>query len=95
MASCTHLEEINLKIKPSAAGCEDCLQIGDSWIHLRTCLICGHVGCCDSSRNKHASQHYRDTGHAIVQSFEPGETWIWCYLDEVAFDAPAKIWEQA
>ena len=95
MASCTHLEKINMEVKPSAAGCEDCLKTGGSWVHLRTCLICGHVGCCDSSQNKHASQHYRDTGHAIVQSFEPDESWIYCFVDEVAFETPGKIWEQA
>jgi hypothetical protein len=68
---------------PSAQGCEDCLRIGASWVHLRLCLTCGHVGCCDSSPNRHASAHQRLTGHPIVRSFEPGEDWAWCYVDAV------------
>jgi uncharacterized UBP type Zn finger protein len=94
MTECTHLEKINPSIMPSADGCEECLQMGDGWVHLRMCLICGHVGCCDNSKNKHATQHYHSTGHALIQSYEPGETWIWCYVDDVAMDAPKKIWEQ-
>ncbi len=69
-------------VKPSARGCEDCLKIGGRWVHLRLCLTCGHVGCCDSSPNKHASAHFRASTHPIVQSFEPGEDWRWCYVDE-------------
>jgi uncharacterized UBP type Zn finger protein len=79
---CSHLDLIR-EVTPSASGCEDCLKIGDTWVHLRMCLICGHVGCCDQSKNKHATQHYHTTGHPIVQSFEPGEDWRWCYVDEV------------
>ena len=79
---CTHLDLINA-VTPSAQGCEDCLKIGDVWFHLRICLICGYVGCCDNSKNKHATQHYRSTGHPIIQSFQPGEDWRWCYVDEV------------
>lgn len=79
---CTHLDLINA-VTPSAQGCEDCLKIGDGWVHLRICLVCGHVGCCDNSKNKHATQHYRTTGHPIIQSFQPGEDWRWCYVDEV------------
>jgi uncharacterized UBP type Zn finger protein len=66
--------------------CEDCIKTGDSWVHLRICLTCGHVGCCDSSRNKHATKHFRATRHPIVRSMEPGEDWGWCYADEVMFD---------
>lgn len=62
--------------------CEDCIKTGDSWVHLRVCLACGHVGCCDSSKNKHATKHFHATGHPIVQSIEPGEDWRWCYVDE-------------
>ncbi|MEP6993055.1 MAG: UBP-type zinc finger domain-containing protein [Acidobacteriota bacterium] len=80
--SCAHLNAIH-EVKPSAAGCEDCLKIGDRWVHLRLCLTCGHVGCCDSSKNKHASAHFRATKHPIIQSFQPGEDWRWCYIDEV------------
>ncbi len=76
-----HLNSIR-PVKPSARGCEDCLKIGGRWVHLRLCLTCGHVGCCDSSPHRHASAHFRATTHPIVQSFEPGEDWRWCYVDE-------------
>ena len=79
---CTHLDQIR-DVTPDAEGCEECLQMGDTWVHLRECLICGHVGCCDSSKNKHASKHFHATRHPLVQSFESGEDWIWCYVDEV------------
>jgi uncharacterized UBP type Zn finger protein len=80
---CTHTEWIH-DVTPSAEGCEDCLRIGGFWVHLRMCMTCGHVGCCDSSPNKHASLHARGSGHPIVRSIEPGENWLWCYIDEVA-----------
>jgi uncharacterized UBP type Zn finger protein len=84
VAECTHLDQIVENVQPSTLkGCEDCLKIGDTWVHLRECLICGHVGCCDSSRNKHATAHYKETGHPIIKSFQPGEEWRWCYVDEV------------
>ena len=73
---CTHLDQIE-DVEPSAEGCEECLQMGDTWVHLRECLSCGHVGCCDSSPNRHATEH------PIVKSFEPGEDWRYCYVDEV------------
>jgi hypothetical protein len=82
---CSHLDLIN-DVTPSSAGCEDCLRIGSWWVHLRLCLTCGHSGCCDSSPNKHASKHARAAGHPLVQSREPGETWIWCFVDEVGFE---------
>jgi len=69
-------------VTPSATGCEDCLRIGSSWVQLRLCLTCGHVGCCDSSPNRHATKHFQSTGHPIIQSYEPGEKWRWCYIDE-------------
>lgn len=69
-------------VRPSADGCEECLQTGSAWVHLRLCLTCGHVGCCDSSPNRHARRHFHRTTHPIVQSFEPGEDWRWCYVDE-------------
>ncbi len=74
-------------------GCVDCLAIGGSWIHLRRCLICGHIGCCDSSPNHHATAHFHATNHPLIQSFEPGEEWIWCFVDEEGFemaDLPAS-----
>jgi uncharacterized UBP type Zn finger protein len=79
---CTHLDQIN-DVEPSAYGCEECLQMGDTWIHLRECLICGHVGCCDSSPNRHATEHFHATEHPIIKSFESGEDWRWCFVDEV------------
>ena len=81
MERCTHTDQIR-DIQPSAQDCEECLEIGDTWVHLRECLVCGHVGCCDSSKNKHATEHFHDTSHSIVASFEPGEDRRWCYLDE-------------
>jgi hypothetical protein len=83
---CTHLDQIKAVV-PSAKGCEDCLRIGDTWVHLRLCLICGHVGCCDSSPNHHATRHFRKSHHPIIKSFEPGEEWGWCFVDEVMFDS--------
>jgi Zn ribbon nucleic-acid-binding protein len=82
---CTHLDQIN-GVEPSAEGCEECLQMGDAWVHLRECLICGHVGCCDSSKNKDATKHFHATEHPLVQSFQPDEDWIWCYVDEVVME---------
>jgi monovalent cation:H+ antiporter-2, CPA2 family len=79
---CSHLDHVR-PVRPSARGCEDCLRMGDRWVHLRICLTCGHVGCCDSSKNKHATKHYHATGHPIVRSMERGEDWGWCYVDEV------------
>jgi uncharacterized UBP type Zn finger protein len=79
---CSHLDTIR-QVTPSAQGCEECLKTGSEWVHLRICLTCGHVGCCDSSPGKHATKHFHATGHPIMQSFEPGETWKWCYVDEV------------
>jgi uncharacterized UBP type Zn finger protein len=70
----------------NTVGCEDCLRTGDSWVHLRVCLACGHVGCCDQSKNKHATQHFHATGHPVMRSGEPGETWGWCYVDRLFKD---------
>ena len=79
---CKHLREAH-EPTPSGKGCVECLQMGDTWVHLRLCLECGHVGCCDSSKNKHATKHFHATKHPVVRSFEPGENWRWCYVDEV------------
>lgn len=78
---CGHVAGIG-PVTASAAGCEDCLKIGDDWVHLRICMTCGHVGCCDNSKNKHATKHFHATGHPIIKSFEWGENWLWCYVDE-------------
>jgi uncharacterized UBP type Zn finger protein len=82
-AICTHLDAV-VTDQPRAPGCEECLAIGDTWVHLRLCRSCGHVGCCDDSKNKHATKHFRATRHPIITSLEPGEDWSWCYVDEVA-----------
>jgi diadenylate cyclase len=79
---CKHLDEIR-DAMPNGDGCEDCLQTGDEWVHLRLCETCGHVGCCDDSKNKHATEHFRATAHPVIRSLEPGEDWRWCYVDEV------------
>jgi uncharacterized UBP type Zn finger protein len=85
MATCTHLKQVH-KVTANTRGCEECLKSGDEWVHLRLCLACGHVGCCDSSKNKHATKHFRATCHPIVRSLEPGEDWMWCYVDEVMLE---------
>jgi hypothetical protein len=82
---CQHLESIK-DVTPSADGCEECLKTGSWWVHLRLCLACGHVGCCDSSPNRHASKHAGVLGHPLVRSLEPGETWLWCYVDQVMME---------
>jgi uncharacterized UBP type Zn finger protein len=83
-AVCTHLDQA-YEVAPESDGCEDCILIGDSWVHLRLCMSCGHVGCCDNSKNRHATAHNRETGHPLIQSYEPGEEWWFCYLDEIEF----------
>jgi uncharacterized UBP type Zn finger protein len=83
--TCTHLDQIR-EVTPSARGCEECLKMGARWVHLRECQICGHVGCCDSSPNRHATAHFHATNHPIMKSFEPGEDWYWCYVDQLMFE---------
>ncbi len=81
---CSHMGQVQ-NVVPSADGCEECLQLGDKWVFLRLCMICGHVGCCDNSKNKHATQHFHSTGHPLIKSYEPGEDWVWCYPDKELF----------
>jgi uncharacterized UBP type Zn finger protein len=83
---CSHLDQITEGVQPASEGCAACLATGDGWVHLRMCLTCGHVACCDDSKNKHASAHFRATDHPLVTSFQPGETWRWCYVDETFID---------
>jgi uncharacterized UBP type Zn finger protein len=84
---CAHLEATTDPApEPHASGCEDCLKTGDWWVHLRLCLACGHVGCCDSSPNRHATAHYQHSAHALARSFEPGENWFWCFADQLMFE---------
>ena len=89
VTTCEHVDQIKIVANGDGVqGCEDCLKIGGTWVHLRMCLTCGHVGCCNSSPNLHALQHFTDTTHAIIQSVEPGEKWGWCYVDEVFLRTP-------
>ena len=83
---CTHLDQVR-DVQPSGEGCVECLADGGRWVHLRVCMTCGHVGCCDSSPGKHATAHFHSAGDPIVQSYEPGENWWWCYQDNVVFEA--------
>jgi uncharacterized UBP type Zn finger protein len=90
--SCSHTDQIKMFAGPEGAeGCEDCLKIGGTWVNLRMCLTCGHVGCCDNSPNRHARVHWETIGHPIIQSAEPGEDWIWCFADEVPVEALPPI----
>jgi uncharacterized UBP type Zn finger protein len=81
MAMCEHLAQADDPAARTPEGCEECMAIGSKWVHLRRCLECGHIGCCDSSPNKHATAHFHGTGHPVIQSFERGEDWRWCFLD--------------
>jgi hypothetical protein len=86
---CTHLDTIEITgLPPVVEGCEDCLRTGDPWCHLRICLACGHVGCCDSSPGRHATAHALASGHPVIRSIQPGEDWSWCFVDEVAMEIP-------
>jgi uncharacterized UBP type Zn finger protein len=80
--TCTHTDQIKVT-EPGKHVCEECVKMGDRWVHLRMCLICGNVGCCDSSKNKHATKHFHAIGHPLMRSIEPGETWVWCYVDQM------------
>jgi uncharacterized UBP type Zn finger protein len=96
---CEHLvaaAERKAGVKPSGPGCQECLVSGDEWVHLRLCLSCGHVGCCDQSPNKHATQHFRHTKHPVIRSYEPEEDWAYCYTDDEAVEVlPARPGEAA
>jgi uncharacterized UBP type Zn finger protein len=84
--TCTHLDLVEVtKLPAEIAGCEECLEMGSRWVHLRMCETCGHIGCCDDSPNRHATAHFHQTEHPVIRSAEPGEDWSWCYVDEVAF----------
>lgn len=85
---CSHLDTITVP-GANTDGCEECRATGGRWVHLRRCTSCGHVGCCDSSPGKHATAHFQSTQHPIIQSFEPGEEWLWCFADDFAFELPA------
>ena len=84
-AHCSHLKFV-VTDTPNTSGCEECLAMGDAWVHLRLCRTCGHVGCCDDSKNRHATKHFHATRHPIITSLETGEDWSWCYVDEIAME---------
>ena len=86
--SCAHLEMVQV-LTTDAEGCEECLKTGDGWLHLRMCMVCGRVGCCDDSPNTHASAHFRDSGHPLMRSIEPFDSWAYCFVDEVMMPDPA------
>jgi monovalent cation:H+ antiporter-2, CPA2 family len=83
---CEHAAALDTPPRPHVRGCEECLAMGSRWVHLRVCLACGHVGCCDSSPNHHATRHFHGTGHPLMASMEPGEQWGWCFVDEADFE---------
>lgn len=80
---CEHIKEAGNPAPRTPEGCEECLKTGGQWVHLRLCLECGHVGCCDNSPGRHATKHNHSTHHPVIRSFQPGEDWRWCYVDEV------------
>jgi hypothetical protein len=82
---CTHLSSVKTA-RGNTDGCEECLKLGDDWVHLRLCRSCGHVGCCDDSKNRHATRHFHATRHPIISSLEPGEHWSWCFIDELVME---------
>ena len=84
---CTHLDQITIT-QTDTHVCEDCIKIGDRWVHLRMCQECGHVGCCDQSPGRHATAHFHRVAHPLIRSYEPGEDWYWCYVDGIAFELP-------
>lgn len=86
MEYCEHISQI-LSVTPAADGCIDCLKTGDRWVHLRLCMSCGYVGCCDNSINRHATKHFSASGHPVIRSFEPGEGWGFCYIDDQFFES--------
>jgi Isopeptidase T len=87
-AQCAHLDQVREVDPRTPEGCEECLKMGTVWVHLRMCSECGHVGCCDQSQGKHATKHFHQTRHPIMRSYQPGEDWGWCYVDEL-FIEPA------
>jgi uncharacterized UBP type Zn finger protein len=87
--TCSHLAGLRPVPPRTPEGCEECLKTGSPWVHLRLCLGCGHVGCCDSSPNRHATRHFKTVGHPVVASYEKGERWAWCYADDVDLEVPA------
>jgi len=88
---CTHLDHVKTDTPNTPKGCEECLATGSWWVHLRLCMECGHVGCCDDSPNKHATKHFHATKHPVIRSLEPGEDWGWCYLDDLFLEPAPRL----
>lgn len=89
-APCSHLDSVRVTELPAPLACEECLKLGSPWVHLRMCLVCGKVGCCDNSPFRHATKHFHQTGHALIRSAEPNENWAWCFVDEVPLPIPGN-----
>ncbi|HKA12608.1 MAG TPA: UBP-type zinc finger domain-containing protein [Candidatus Dormibacteraeota bacterium] len=89
--TCSHLDQLKTTRPNTPEGCEECLASGDAWVHLRLCVTCGHVGCCDGSKNHHATRHHQGTGHPLIASYQPGENWMWCYPDELFMETEKSI----
>jgi uncharacterized UBP type Zn finger protein len=89
--TCKHMIDL-APVPPRNSGCEECLKLGTPWVHLRLCLSCGHVGCCDSSPGRHATKHFHRTNHPVMASFESGERWAWCFVDHEELDVPEPFW---
>lgn len=85
-APCNHFAELDQAATPTSTVCDRCIAMGDTWVHLRYCLVCGMVGCCDNSKNRHARAHWNQEGHTLIGSLEPGETWLWCFEDAIAVE---------
>ncbi|HEY5090295.1 MAG TPA: UBP-type zinc finger domain-containing protein [Polyangia bacterium] len=85
--TCSHMGTIAPHVRPHTKGCEECLAMGDTWVHLRLCMACGHVGCCDDSKNKHATKHFKKVGHPLIRSLEPGEGWGFCFVDDLFIES--------
>ncbi|MFN2601840.1 MAG: ubiquitin carboxyl-terminal hydrolase 14 [Gemmatimonadaceae bacterium] len=91
MKKCSHLNLIQDVDPRTPEGCEECLELGMEWVHLRLCMTCGHVGCCDNSIGKHATKHFHASNHPLIRSFQPGEDWAWCYIDELAIEPAPSV----
>ena len=87
---CVHISAL-APVRARTPGGEECLRIGSSWVHLRLCLSCGHVGCCDNSPGRHATRHFHSTKHPVIASYEPGERWVWCFVDEAELAMPDRF----
>ena len=92
---CTHFNDAVFYSADDIEGCEECLKTGDGWVHLRRCLICGKVGCCDDSPNTHAAKHFHEDGHAVIRSVEPDDTLAYCYADDVGMADVAELFQRS